>query len=59
MTNNAQHIIKTLFDFFIDNPSCIPKDFKKDTTDEFERTVSDYIAGMTDRFAIQLHTNLI
>ena len=31
---------------------------KEDTTDEFERTVSDYIAGMTDRFAIQLHNNL-
>ena len=58
MTNNAQHIINTLFDYFMDNPSRIPKDFKKDTTDEFERTVSDYIAGMTDRFAIELHNNL-
>jgi dGTPase len=58
MTNNAQHIIKTLFDYFTDDPKRIPKDFKKDTTDEFERTVSDYIAGMTDRFAIQLHNNL-
>mgnify|MGYP003321673265 FL=1 len=58
MTNNAQHIINTLFDYFMDDPSRIPIDFKKDTADEFERTVSDYIAGMTDRFAIQLHTNL-
>lgn len=58
MTNNAQHIIRILFDYFTDDPKRIPKDFKKDTTDEFERTVSDYIAGMTDRFAIQLHNNL-
>ena len=58
MTNNAQHIIKTLFDYFTDNPSRIPKDFKKDTTDAFERTVSDYIAGMTDRFAIQLYNKI-
>ena len=58
MTNNAQHIIKTLFDSFMDDPSGIPEDFKKDTTDAFERNVSDYIAGMTDRFAIQLHNNL-
>ena len=59
MTNNAQHIIKILFDYFKDDPKRIPKDFKKDTTDEFERTVSDYIAGMTDRYAIQLYNNLI
>ena len=59
MTNNAQHIIKILFDYFKDDPKRIPKDFKKDTTDEFERTISDYIAGMTDRYAIQLHNNLI
>ena len=58
MTNNAQRIITTLFDYFMDDPSRIPIDFKKDTADEFERTVSDYIAGMTDRFAIQLHNNL-
>lgn len=58
MTNNAQHIIKTLFDYFTDKPKRIPKDFKKDTTDEFERTVSDYIAGMTDRFAIQLYNKI-
>ena len=59
MTNNAQHIIKILFDYFKDDPKRIPKDFKKDTTDTFERTISDYIAGMTDRFAIHLHNNLI
>ena len=58
MTNNAQHIITILFDYFMDDPKHIPEDFKKDTTDEFERTVSDYIAGMTDRFAIQLHSNI-
>ena len=59
MTNNAQHIIKILFDYFKDDPKRIPKDFKKDTIDTFERTISDYIAGMTDRFAIHLHNNLI
>jgi dGTPase len=58
MTDNAQHIIKTLFDYFTEKPSRIPKDFKKDTTDAFERTVSDYIAGMTDRFAIQLYNKI-
>ena len=58
MTNKAQLTINTLFDYFMDDPLRIPKDFKKDTTDSFERTVSDYIAGMTDRFAIQLHNNL-
>ena len=58
MTDNAQHIIKTLFDYFTDKPKRIPKDFKKDTTDEFERTVSDYIAGMTDRYAIQLYNKI-
>jgi dGTPase len=58
MTNNAQYMIKTLFDYFKDEPKRIPKDFKKDTTDAFERTVSDYIAGMTDRFAIQIYNKI-
>ena len=58
MTNNAQHMIKTLYDYFIDDTKRISKDFKKDTTDAFERTVLDYIGGMTGRFGIPI-TNKI
>lgn len=58
MTSNAKDIIKTLFDYFIDDPKRIPEDFMKDSRDDYPRTISDYIAGMTDRFAIQLHSNI-
>ena len=58
MTDNAQDIITILFQYYMDDPSRIPKDFKKGSEDEFPRTVSDYIAGMTDRFAIQVHKSI-
>ena len=58
MTNNAKSIIKVLFDYFMDDPKGIPENFTKDTRDDFPRIVSDYIAGMTDRFAIKLHSNI-
>ncbi len=46
MTLNARKIVSSLFDFYMKNPDKLP---------EVEKTplaISDYIAGMTDRFAI-------
>ena len=51
--NNGKNIIKSLFKTIITKPKKYIKssDLKKDK----HRAISDYISGMTDRFAIQLY----
>ena len=51
--NNGKKIIKKLFKTIIKKPNNYIKssDLKKDK----QRAISDYISGMTDRFAIQLY----
>lgn len=44
----AKKVIRDLFNYYIENFHLI----KKDTEENKERLVADYIAGMTDRFAI-------
>ena len=57
MTQNAEKIIKELFNIFINDISLIiPGDLKAEK--DIPRMVADYIAGMTDRFAIQTHKKL-
>ncbi len=57
-------MIDDLFPFFMNNTSELPKQWRKDVADAVDQTalariVADYIAGMTDRFAIQEHKRLI
>jgi dGTPase len=58
MTNDAGKTIKKLFDYYIGNLEAIPKKFRVKRSDEPTRVVADYIAGMTDRFAIQTASTL-
>lgn len=49
----AQNIVRELYYYFLENPSQIPhynSDIKNQ--EEIERLACDYIAGMTDRFAV-------
>ncbi|MEM9786386.1 MAG: deoxyguanosinetriphosphate triphosphohydrolase [Pseudomonadota bacterium] len=57
-------MIDELFPFFMENTGELPKQWRKDVADAADKTtlariVADYIAGMTDRFAIQEHRRLI
>jgi len=57
-------MIDDLFPFFMENTDELPKQWRKDVADAPDKTalariVADYIAGMTDRFAIQEHKRLI
>ena len=53
-TNKGKKIIKILFKYLIKNPrKFINNDLLR--RDSNERAVSDFIAGMTDRYAINLH----
>lgn len=50
----AQRIVKTLYEYYLENPDFLKKDLKtKVSGEELARCVVDYIAGMTDRFAMK------
>lgn len=54
MSDKAGRVLKALFNAYRDNPRIIPGDFKnRYVNDEStERIICDYLAGMTDRFAL-------
>ncbi len=59
MAVKAERIISALFDAYRAEPSMLPNHIQ-DTIAErgLERTICDYLAGMTDRFAIEEHRKL-
>ena len=65
MSEKAHTIIQDLFSWFMDNPELIsPQEIQKasasDSTNRasMARIIADYIAGMTDRFAIAEHQKI-
>jgi len=54
--NNGKKIIKKLFKYILQKPNKFIKSV--DIKNDKYRTISDYISGMTDRFAIQLYKKL-
>ena len=58
-------IVQELFPLFMQSPDLLPKQWRKDVDDiagdetALARIVGDYIAGMTDRFAIETHARFI
>ncbi len=54
MRTRAQHRLKTLFGTFVDQENLLPPRFRKrGQSVGIERSVADYLAGMTDRFCEQ------
>ncbi|PKO07029.1 MAG: deoxyguanosinetriphosphate triphosphohydrolase [Chloroflexi bacterium HGW-Chloroflexi-3] len=59
MSFKADQILSELFKTYIQEPSVLPKHVQERMETSFpERVVCDYIAGMTDRFAIDEHQKL-
>jgi len=59
MQVKAENIIKNLFESYTNEPAMLPTQFQKIAALRgLQRTVCDYIAGMTDRFAIEEHQRL-
>jgi dGTPase len=66
MTSKAQRIINELFQAFFQQPNLLPPDYQVKPADhassDFQRhqarQVADYIAGMTDRYAMREHRRL-
>ena len=62
MTGKAKRVITDLFRLFLAEPECLPAEWR-DAAEDAEMTgrarlVADYIAGMTDRFALDEHHRL-
>jgi len=55
-TDAAKQVIVDMFAIYSDRPSELPADYAKSA--EPMRALADYIAGMTDRFAIREHVRL-
>jgi len=53
----AKDVIRRLYEYFCLHPELIPKKFFVHE-DPIERVVVDYIAGMTDRYALYLYEEL-
>lgn len=59
MQVKAEHIVTDLFNAYHDVPSILPDHVQAWINSRgLERTICDYIAGMTDRFAIEEHERL-
>ncbi|GHU27594.1 deoxyguanosinetriphosphate triphosphohydrolase-like protein [Betaproteobacteria bacterium] len=56
MTRKTRRIVGDLFSAFLDDPRMLPPAYR--TEDNSPRHVADYIAGMTDRYAMKEHRRL-
>jgi dGTPase len=59
MANKAKRFIQELFKVYIDKPEQLPPQIQKRISiDGTRRMVCDYIAGMTDRYALDEYKKL-
>ena len=64
MRKYVTQVVNDLFPLFMREPQLLPKQWRKDVEEARDqqalaRIVADYIAGMTDRFALQEHSRLL
>src|SRR5690606_29553394 len=58
MTDKARRIINDLFSAFMADPRLLPPQYQRRSREDKPRAIADYIAGMTDRYAIREHRRL-
>ncbi|HLD10347.1 MAG TPA: deoxyguanosinetriphosphate triphosphohydrolase [Methylophilaceae bacterium] len=58
MSAKAQRIIRELFAVFIQDPGLMPDEYQERANEDKARAVADYVAGMTDRYAIREYRRL-
>ena len=61
-TSNSRRIVIQLFEIFFNEPMCLPSNWAnlidQEKSPQSAKVICDYIAGMTDRFAIKEHSSL-
>lgn len=55
MTHKARRIVRELFSAFLEDPRLLADEYRRDEPEAQARAIADYIAGMTDRYAIREH----
>jgi dGTPase len=55
--SKAKNVIQRLFFLFLENPDLLPDEYRSNNSDQLLTKVCDYVAGMTDRFAIRTYEN--
>ena len=60
MRVKASRIVRELYEAFVAEPVLLPPDYQDNSGDEGKqvRMIADYIAGMTDRYAIREHRRI-
>jgi dGTPase len=53
----AIELVRSLFSYYLDHPEAVPAEYRS-TPDDLPTQVADYIAGMTDRFALRAYEQL-
>lgn len=55
----AYSVVRTLFDHYLANPGDLPPDERPGEGKSLAQAVTDYVSGMTDRFAIRTYEQLM
>lgn len=58
MSNKARHTIEKLFTTFETEPALLPYEYQQKFQEYGHQAIADYIAGMTDRYAIREYQRL-
>ncbi len=59
MQTKAERFIEELFNAYVEKPEILPKEVQaRAQSRDFYRTICDYLAGMTDRFALKEYSKL-
>ena len=62
MTSKARRVVRDLFGLLAKEPDCLPSDWRQRAngagSQAAAEVVADYVAGMTDRFALKEHRRL-
>lgn len=57
--SKAKEMLQRMFEYYMRHPEALPEDFHPQLSFEgMERTVCDYIAGMTDNYAVDKYTEI-
>lgn len=58
MANKAKRVVTELFQVFLGDQRLLPPEFQDRARIQAPRAIADYIAGMTDRYAIREHRRI-
>jgi dGTPase len=58
MTDKAKRVVGALFGAFMSDPRLLPPQYQQKARHDKPRAIADYIAGMTDRYAMKEHQRL-